>query len=521
MIVSKYFNSGLLLLALVSFVAQLVIDFSSINIATSCIIFTSVVSTLFYFRWSKALETHPLSSFAIFGFCITSLFGALVAQSASWLAVSANLYQPITTFSLLAMYQVIAIVAHSLYQIMTSSSTASTGLVRNFFQFLGIYTMPSVQVLWVMGGMGAFFLLLSKFSAIANGFSFLAWTPFLIPIYSNQVGQLYCNIKKNYFFLTAYTALIAMIAMIFNARGMLLTGGATVALLFILFLIRSNKQVTASVLLKFGAFIMFATVLSWPASNLVTAMAVTRADRGKVSASEMITRTIENFQSPESLEKYERFVEAQKLRSSYDETYITNPIVARLVTTKFHDNAIYFASKVSEKGSEEIMQVTGDFLWAGLPQPWLDAIKVDVDKDKMHFSMGDMMAHYAIGTPLSGLRTGSVFGHGWVLFGIFFPVIYFFMCFILFMAIDVFSTRTAKGVTVLSVIGMLNIWPNFLFGITADSLQHLINGILRGVVQSVLIYSIAFAIAKLIAKFFLKILNDKPALSFSYDSEMK
>jgi hypothetical protein len=156
-----------------------------------------------------------------------------------------------------------------------------------------------------------------------------------------------------------------------------------------------------------------------------------------------------------------------------------------------------------------MMRVTGDFFWAVLPQPFLDILKIDVNKDKMGFSVGDILAHYAIGTGLWGMKTGSIFGQGWVLFGYFFPVIYFAMCFVLYAALDIFSTRTATGVTVLSVIGMLNMWPNFLFGITADSLQHLFGGVVRGVLQSVLMYSIAYGLAKVLSNLLSKLLNEK------------
>ncbi|MBY0378021.1 MAG: hypothetical protein K2Q33_05630, partial [Gammaproteobacteria bacterium] len=443
MTISKFINNVLIFLTIIAFVAQFFIDFSTVNIATSCIILASSISTLLYFRWTKALDSHPLSSFALFGFCITSLLGALWAQSSSWVPVSNDLYQPLTTFSMLAMYQVVAILAHALYRVISSSSSETPGLLRHTFQVCGVYAIPSVQVLWVMGGMGTFFLILSKYSAVANGFSFLAWSPFLIPIYIQQVGEQYCNPKRNYIFLVGFAVLIAMIAMAFNARGMMLIGGTTVGLLFLLVAMRSKALVTSTMLLRFGMFILISAALSWPASNLVTAMALTRADRGKISGSEMLAKTIENFQSPEKLEQYTKFQLAEKLRSAYDENYIANPMMARLIITKFHDNSIYFADKVSDKGSEEMMRTTGDFLWATLPQPFLDAIKVNVNKDKMFFSMGDMLANFAIGTPLSGLRTGSIFGQGWVLFGYYFPLIYFAMCFILFAALDLFSTRTA------------------------------------------------------------------------------
>ena len=66
---------------------------------------------------------------------------------------------------------------------------------------------------------------------------------------------------------------------------------------------------------------------------------------------------------------------------------------------------------------------------------------------------------------------------------------------------------------VLSVIGMIHVWPNFLFGITADSLHQLLNSAVRGVVQSIILYAIVFAIARLLSSMYLKLSNTKPIVN--------
>lgn len=508
MTIARFINTLLLCLTLLAFTSQLVIDFSTDNIAVNCIILTVVVATLLYFRWSQSLKTHPLSSFAIFGFCVTSEFAALLAQSLAWAPVGTSLNQPLVTFSMLGMYQVIALLAHAQYRMLTSSASGKPGLLRHMIGKLGIYETPAVVTIWVMGGVGLFSLLITKYSAVANGLSFLAWAPFLIPIYAQQLeqGQKYCNSRLHYPLLFAYLALIVLVAMAFNARGMMLSGIATVGLLFLLIGMRSEKSITGSMLLKLSAIGLLGAALSWPASNLVTAMVMARGDRIKASSTEMIKKTVENFQSPEKIDIYRKQSLANDLRTAYDEKYVDNPMLARLILTKFHDNSIYFAGKISDKGSEELMKVSGDELWATLPQPWLDALKIDVHKSEMGFSMGDMIVNLAVGLPLGGYRTGSIFGQGWALFGYLFPFIYFGMCLVLFAAIDIFSIRTASGLTALSVIGMLNVWPNFLFGITADSLQHLFMGVVRGVPQSVFLYAIIFYIAKSLSNLILNIM---------------
>ena len=503
MTISKFVNNLLILMTILAFFAQFFIDFSSVNIATSMIVLFSGLSTVLYFRWTKAIETHPLSSFAILGFCITSILGALWVQSILWTSVSADLRQPLVTFPMLALYQGIAIIAHTLYRLPTKSAqNKKPSLLGRAFNELGVYDVPNVSVLRIVGFFGLFFVLLSKVFPVANGLSFLVWAPFLIPIYSLQIGKTYCNIKINYLFLALHTAVVVLLALFFNSRGVLLSGFATVTLLLILNAMRSHKALTATILFRVIGFICLGVALSFPASNLVKAMAVARDQRAHVSPLVTIKNTIENFNNPEKLEKYTKQAMAEKLRSQYDENYIASPILARLITTKFHDNAIYFASRISDKDVDDLMHVTGDFFWITLPQPFLDALKIDVKKRNLQFTIGDQLANKAVGVSLGGFRTGSIFGQGLAIFGNLFLLVYFAMCFILFAALDIFSKPSANGVITISVIGMLNLWPNFIFGITSDSFHALFIGVVRGIPQSVLLYFIAFTIAKFITKTF-------------------
>jgi hypothetical protein len=60
---------------------------------------------------------------------------------------------------------------------------------------------------------------------------------------------------------------------------------------------------------------------------------------------------------------------------------------------------------------------------------------------------------------------------------------------------------------------MIHVWPNFLFGITADSMHQLLNSAVRGVVQSIILYAIVFAIAKLLSNMYLRLSNTKPIVN--------
>jgi hypothetical protein len=500
---SKFINNLLVILTALAFFAQLVIDLSTVNVATSIIILCSALTTLFYLRWTTALETHPLSTFAVFGFSFTTLIGAILVQSATWVSVSADLRQPITTFSWLAIFQIISIVAHMIYRTnMKSSNANQQGLLSRLFDSMAIYAVQPSSVLWIVGVFGLFCALLSKVLPVANGFSFLAWAPFLIPIYYFQIGKDYCNFRTHFLFLVLHLSVIGLLGLFFNSRGTILSGVATLLLLLIISAMRSVKIVSSAVLFRLAVVSILGFAISFPASDLSQAMVIVRAERGKVSPIKLIENTIEVFNDKAKLESK---IESDRINSErllYDEKYIKNSLLARLVTTKFHDNSIFFIEKISDRNIERVISKSVDLLFAALPQPLLDKLNVDIKKENMLFTVGDILSHYAIGAPLGGFKTGSIFAQGLLIFGSLFLLIYFVMSFILFFAIDIFSKRTTDGVVIISAIGMLNIFPTFLFGVTADSIHVLFIGVVRGVIQSAVLYFIAISIARFITKVF-------------------
>ncbi|MBW8328230.1 MAG: hypothetical protein K0M48_03445 [Thiobacillus sp.] len=495
----------LLALTFIAFAAQFAIDFSAENIATACIVLASSLAILLYIHWTGAIQTHPLSTFAIFGFCMSTQLGALLVQSATWTALSLNLRQPIETFATLAGFQAIALVAHGVYRLFSNAaSPKKLSLVRAVLEKLGLYATPTVGTLWIMGVIGLFSLLVGGGEgAVRKTFqamSFVAWAPFLIPIYLLQQGSSYCNAKKNYLFLMIYMSLIVLLGMAANARALMLAGAMTIAIFALLSVMRSTRPVKVSQLAKTGVLLVVMGAIAIPVTDLVTAMVLARKARGYVSPVQMVDLTLYYFQRPQLLHAQREKDSFISIRRNYDETYFASPLIARLVETKFHDNALYFGSRVGPKGEEKLRDITGDFFWATLPDPALKSLEIDVDKKDLAFSMGDYISHLGGGGGLGGFKTGSAFAHGIILFGYFFPLIYLLICPILFLAHDLLSYRSANGRVILSALGMLGIWKLFQYGISAESLQAMFMGVVRGVPQNIILYLVIFHMARLGAR---------------------
>lgn len=503
---ARFISSLLMALSLAAFAAQFGIDFSSVNIAAACIVLASSLSVLLYIQWTSAIQTHPLSTFAIFGFCLSTQLGALLVQSASWTSLTLNLRQPVETFGTLALFQIIALVAHGVYRLFSNSAAPKqSSAIRAALEKLGLYTNPTVGTVWVMGIIGLFSYLLGGggegvVSKVFQGMTFVAWAPFLIPMFVLQQGASYCNVKKNYIFLAVYMGAIALLGMAANARGLMLSGAMTIALFALLSTMRSARPVKASQLAKIFALLVVMGAMAIPVTDLVTAMVIARKSRGNVSPVKMVEETLYYFQQPQLLKAQRDKDKFTSIQTSYDETYFASPLMARLVETKFHDNALYFASRLSAKDEERMLDITGDFFWATLPDPVLKSLAIDVDKKNLRFSMGDYISHLGGGGDLGGFKTGSGFAQGISIFGYFFPLIYLLVCPILYLAHDLLSYRSAKGDVLVSTLGMLSIWKLFQYGISAESLQYLFMAVVRGLPQNILLFLLIFHLARVCAR---------------------
>lgn len=498
---------GMMALALLALCAQIAIDFSADNLASSSIVFASSMTVLLYMLWTPALQTHPLSTFAVFGFCVTTQLGALLGQTAYGTSLADNLRQPIGTFAVLAAFQLLAMIAHTGYRwLLPPPADTGGSLPRHLLRKAGLYDTPSTGVLWFMGYVGLLAFLLGSgregtFGKVMQGLAFVTWAPFLIPMYLIQLGEAYSSWRKQWPYLLFFCGLVVLLGLAANARQVMLSGFVTIALFALLGAIRSSAAVSGKQVLKIGAVGLVLAALAIPLSDLATAMVVARKVRGNVSPVEMVKETLYYFQRPEALAD-QNDDQRNATLGKYDEYYFENPLLARLVETKFHDNALYFASTLTQSDTHLLAQTTVDLFWAILPDPVIKQLGVKVDKKTLGFSMGDYLSHLSQGAPLGSRRTGSMLAQGVALLGVGFAVVYMAFCLVAFAMMDLLSLRNRSGQVVLSAVGMLAVWKLFQYGVTSESLQAWISNSSRAIPQNILLFLLLAAVARGLGMFF-------------------
>lgn len=481
---------------------QVIIDPSMKNSASACIVAASSLCVLLYMLWSAALETHPLSTFVLLGFCFTSQLGALLFQTAAWTPVSGSLYDPLHTFGILALCLGIALTVHSVYRFFSQPTAKGVQLLRGLLSWAGLYRVPPSGALWFMGCVGLFTIVLSRYDnilgKIAGGFSFFTWAPFLIPFYLREVGDSYCNAVLSRALLIAFAGAAVVLGLALNIRAIMFQGAATIGLVYLLAGMRSSARLTGRSTLRFGVVAAVLLAASVPASDLATAMVIARQWRGKVSASEMIKTTFFVMSKPNLIAAARSHGLAASRFGAYDEHYIDNPLLNRLVVTKYHDNAFHFAASLTnEDAKERLRAISIELAWVGLPSPVLNKLGIRISKEELSYSMGDYLAYLSRGVPLGGHVIGSMLAQGIVLFGPLSPFVYAAMCLLLFWLIDLLTIRPVSGKASLAPLGMLQIWSLFMAGISYEGLHLAGYFVMRNFWQAVVIYVLVFGLARL------------------------
>jgi hypothetical protein len=495
--------------------AQVIIDPSATNIVAAMVIVAATVPVVLYVRNTNAVDEQPLSTLMLLGFCITTLFGALLAQSVAGKSVSASLRQPVITFATLAAYEWLALAVHAVYRLFTNP-TRPPSLVRRGLDSIGLYKTPSVPALWILGVIGCLSYCLPRpdspdagpssdpaggglLSAVALAFNFLISAPFLIPLYRKIEGPEYSRSPWVWPGLALYTLLALVLALVRNARVIMFVGVATVGLAYLLVALQSRATLRRGAFLRLGIALLGLVIIIGPVSDLATAMAVARASRGKVSGKEMIATTLHVLRKPYLIQQYRDRQEQAGRYDRYDEYYIANPLFARLVETKFHDNALFFSSTLVTRDSKTMLTRTStDFLWAILPSPILKRIGIHIDKDNLNFSMGDYLAYLSRGVPLGGRKTGSIFAQGQVVFGVLFPFVFVLLSLALFKWMDVLCRRAADGSAFPVTLALLTSWQ-LIHLLGPESLHQGVIAIVRTLPQDIAVYVLMLWIARLLS----------------------
>ena len=468
------------------------------NVLCVSLVWASSVLLFGYIWRSGSLRTHPMSTLALIGLCITSQAASLLLQTLDMTSFTRWLRAPVLTFSLLAMLHVVAVLTHWCYRHLTSLQTFTDGVARHLWSPLGILRIPHVEVTWLLSGIGLASFVLGggatgdvggKFIAAAG---FLMWLPFMIPFYQHLQDGHYCDLRKHMPVIVAYALLVAGVAIVRNYRQVMFIGPMQGALVYLLYLARTKRPATARDVWQLSAGAILVAAGVWLAADLVTAMSVVRDRRTTATPMEMLRDTAEAYGNKVALEQERTKRDLDAIVSAYDEVYLSNPVVSRFSETKFHDNMFYLSQGMTDAEVADL----GESVWRHsltvLPQTVLDAFDIPIDKNMEMYSLGDMHLHLLTGADLGSFVTGSMWADLYALTWPFMPFVSALLMLLTFIVLDSL-TRLDAGHFV-SPAMLCTTWPIFLYGMGGESLAFKVSLLARDVPQRALIYALMLAL---------------------------
>jgi len=494
----SFISLAILFTLIVCMAGQLLIDSNITNTSSTLIIAITTISTIAYLYWGDAYSKTPISATVVLSLLFTGLFGALFFQTIYWNPVTKYLYNPINTFFKLAFYQLLGIGSHYAYLLFQKdkykAGVANTFSLKRVLSKIGLYDVPSVYTVWIISIVGIFAYILAKLLSgtlgnILLNLKFLIWFPFFILFYIYKFGRDYASPPRQYSLILIFFIAVAIIGIMFNTRAIIITGIVNLFLITIISLLNKNPRYRIGVYGLFSIIALSIISLLKPLSDFSDAMLAARAERENITGIEMMINTFDLYSKLDNanLLHNDKFIE-NKVYTSYDEIYIENGILNRFVLTKFHDNAFHFSSKVTNNGKQEVITHINDSLIAILPQPLLELLGIELNKEHLQKTTTDILVHEASGRRLGGYKVPSTFAEIELVFGSLAPIVFLCMTFVFFSIIDLFSvTNKSNGLFIsLPFFGMASVY--IFFQIPIYSLIGVITLLVRSFVQDVLIF---------------------------------
>jgi len=484
------------------------------------------------FLQPRILRSFPLSVFLILGFASTQFYFPLLFTTLEGKPLIYNLELPEQVFFHSSAALLVVVIAHAFYRLLTKLTYSRS------FSLLGkagFFDAPNELQLWLMGLMGTaasiYIYFLSedlgrevtgaasdKFVQSLVPFSY---SPFFIPL-----ARLYGGKEPNYRrlipLLILFTIVLIGISMGRNSRGALMAGFSGIGFAYLLGLLLGvfKGRLFTFKNLIIGALSIW--MLTGPLADLGTAMVIARNYREKASPMEMIDLTLDFYWDKEAIEK-RRIDDMAVIYEDWDERYLDNVFTSRFANLKYNDINLVHAAFVREY-DPDMFQFSIDYMIAALPEPFLEALHIDIDKDQvLSISMGDYLYIATGGNgPATGFRTGHFAGTGITAFGWWYlfllglgviPVFFLFDKFLQKKNLPASKPGQPQNVLHFSFCGILYVSTIFLF-LTQESIVLIAQFLIRGWIQILVLYFIFFHFTRMISN----VINGSRSIRFKFSN---
>jgi len=497
------------ILALVfCFFIQLLIKTTTINLISNLVVLAISAITFHFVIRANVLRNAPLPALCVLGFNFATMSGALIAQTLAWRPLVFNLEVPGITFMACSLFQISLLSSLFLILALPLFRAISRRINERLIKPMGLMDAPSTIQLWLMGILGSGIMFWTATVMYSNtgiqygdikgkllfGLSYLAYAPFVIPILHIYFPEANRNKlkrrSKEVKFLIIYFLAQVICAVARNSRADFAMGVASLGIALLLSVLLGqmiiSKNTRRSIFVGAAMMLMLAPIFI----DLATAIVVVRSMRRSIPTTELIKDTFLVAIDRETLENFRKAHVTSIGRGEYEENYLRNPFLARLVQTKFIDNTLALKGVRSGRYSDYLWDVSIKKLVALLPTPTFKVFGIKLNKKDLEFSMGDEMQHVEYGSFLGRNVIGSEIGHGFGLMGPFIFAVVIPLFLVVFIALQSL-TMTSRGYVVITPVILLQLIKVYYLACD-DSLLIPVSFVLRGLPQDILLYWLIF-----------------------------
>jgi len=438
----------------------------------------------FIFRQS-VIERHPVIFIVSLGLGIFYYYFPLVGTLLAFRPLTYQFRIPYDVF----VHQFIYVSAYLMAFLLYTKSNFKPRNLRKLLVRCKVFHTPTDLQLWMMGVLGVFVFLYLKvsFGVIGqDGASISSLVRFIMPIKNFIYAPILLLFKDLYTWKAVkvksntivyiYLVGIVIMSLLGNGRQYMISSIILLLLLFVFDAVVKRKSLQKALPLKRVLLVMgLVLIIAGPGLRMIAAMGSVRDLRHDVSAQELFVATIKAYSSSELDEKMK--VGEAMLTGQFDwsEDYTGNDLFDRLCNLRIADMTLYFAEE-ADMENQRAFQIFLEQLIAQVPTPILNKLGFSFNKYSLEstYTVSSIARVEVTGYGSGGKSVAAHTGAGIWLFGVWYPLFFIIIYFLLFFLFDSLVIRVNNRYRY-SVLFLINIYfffsfLNFKNGIISDIL---------------------------------------------------
>lgn len=508
------FKRNATLMILVSGIIETAIFFSLENIFATLALITGWYILKLFALTDRNLKHYPVSFIMLLGLSVFYYLLPLPLTLLELNPVTFNLRVPTLTFTHHLLFAIFIVLTYRIYINISNKKNVFRSILAN----TNFYIEPTNRVIWFSALLGLaasyynYFVLgiwqienadrsfLYYFNTILSQF---VWMPLILLFSKFRINQPPIN-KIQIIQISVYSIFVLIMAVASNWRTIIFSGIFLVMGLFGVGLLLNHYDVKKVLALrKVVLTVVIFIFISGPLVDLSASMVVVRGERTSLSAFEFLNRTINEYSNKDNIKSIKNSTINNNTNLPYrsfdwDETYLSNIILNRLVNLKISDNCLYYATQIGFENKRMQSEMFKQ-LKASMPSVLISFFGENPAKLKADtsYSIGDYLYSLAINSSseLGSAKISSMTGVGMATFGYWYLILLIPIFIVIFTMFDSFVCTKNKQI-VFSYFFFLS----FLISLNYFNDRHVFTMefkyITRTYLESVVLFLVAFKLMR-------------------------